>query len=75
MREGKGEKLQRGREANHERLLRTENKARVDGRWGEMGKLVMGIEEGTCWDEHWVLYGSDESTLEAKSTLYTVYVS
>ena len=18
----------------------------------------MGIEEGTCWDEHWVLYGS-----------------
>ena len=19
---------------------------------------MMGIEEGTCWDEHWVLYGS-----------------
>ena len=18
----------------------------------------MGIEEGTCWDEHWVFYGS-----------------
>ena len=18
----------------------------------------MGIEEGTCWDEHWVLYGN-----------------
>ena len=19
---------------------------------------MMGIEEGTCWDEHWVLYGN-----------------
>ena len=55
MGEGKGEKkLQRGREANHKRLLRTENKPRVDG---ERGKQVMGREEGTCWDEHWVLYG------------------
>ena len=29
-------------------------------------------EEGTCWDEHWVLYVSDESwesTPKAKSTL------
>ena len=24
----------------------------------ERGKRVMGIEEGTCWDEHWVLYGN-----------------
>ena len=33
----------------------------------------MGIEEGTCWDEHWVLYVSNESwesTPEAKSTVY-----
>ena len=33
----------------------------------------MGIEEGTCWDEHWVFYGSDESlgsTLETNTTLY-----
>ena len=22
----------------------------------ERRKWVMGIEEGTCWDEHWVLY-------------------
>ena len=22
---------------------------------------MMGIEEGTCWGEHWVLYVSDES--------------
>ena len=45
---------------------------------GEWGKWVMGIEEGTWWDEHWVLYVSNESqvsTPEAKSTLYTLYVS
>ena len=24
----------------------------------ERGKQVLGIEEGTCWDEHWVLYVS-----------------
>ena len=42
------------------------------GGWG------MGIEEGTCWDEHWVSYVSDEpleSTPKTKSTLYTLYVS
>ena len=45
---------------------------------GERGKWVMGIEEDTCWDEHWVLYVSGESwesTLKTKSTLYTLYVS
>ena len=25
---------------------------------GGSGEWVMGIEEGTCWDEHWVLYGN-----------------
>ena len=37
------------------------------------GKWVMGTEEGTCWDERWVLYVRDESlgsTPEAKTTLY-----
>ena len=24
-------------------------------------RWVMGIKEGTCWEEHWVLYVSDES--------------
>ena len=36
--EGRGrgeEKLQRGKEASHKRLLNTENKLRVDGVWGE----------------------------------------
>ena len=28
------------------------------GRGVERGKWVMGIEEGTCWNEHWVLYVS-----------------
>ena len=37
------------------------------------GKWVMGLKEGTCWDEHWVLYVSDESlnsTPETNSILY-----
>ena len=56
---GRGrKKLQRAKEANHKRLLTTENKLRVDGRMGERGKWVMGVEEGTCWDEHWVLDGN-----------------
>ena len=44
---------------------------------GERGEWVMGIEEDTCWDEHWVLYISNESwesTPKTKSTLYTLYV-
>ena len=27
-------------------------------RVGGSGEWVMGIEEGTFWDEHWVLYGN-----------------
>ena len=47
-----GEKIQRGREANHKRLLNTENKLKVDEGMRERGQWVMGIEEGTGWDEH-----------------------
>ena len=64
------------REAKPKRVLNTEKNRRVDG--GEGGKWVMGIEEGTCWDEHRVLYVSDESwesIPQANSTLYTLYVS
>ena len=25
---------------------------------GGRGGWVMGVEEGTCWDKHWVLYGN-----------------
>ena len=59
-------------EANHKTLLNTEDKLRVDGGARERGKWVMGTEEGTCWDEHWVLYVNDEpweSTPQTKSTL------
>ena len=47
---------------------------------GERGKWVMGIDEGTCWDEHWVLYVRDESwestpKTNNNNTLYTLYVS
>ena len=45
---------------------------------GKRGKWVMGIEEGTCSEKHWVLYISDEpreSTPKTKSTLYKLYVS
>ena len=58
--QGEVEGSYRGREANHKRLLNTKNKLRVDGGWwiGESAHRLMGIEEGTCWDEHWVLYGN-----------------
>ena len=35
-------KLQRGKEANHKRLLNTENKLRVDGGLGREGKVGDG---------------------------------
>ena len=60
-RRGKNSYKYRRKEANHKRLLNTENNLRVDGRGlgsRERGVWVMGTEEGTCWDEHWVLYGN-----------------
>ena len=55
-----GEKIEQKGRQTHKRPLNTESKLRVDGGGGR-GKWVMGIEEGTCWDGHWVLYVSDES--------------
>ena len=46
MGEGKEKKKERGWEPNHKRLLKTENKLRVDGEVGGRGGYVMGIEEG-----------------------------
>ena len=39
---------------------------------GEWVKWMMDIKEGTCWDEHWVSYVTDESlgSTETKTTLY-----
>ena len=54
---------QKKREANRKRLLTLENKLKVAE--GEVGgawvKWVMGIKEGTCWDEYWLLYVTDKS--------------
>ena len=54
---GGGEKLQRGKEANHKRLLKTENKLRVDGEWegGEGGSWALrrapvGRSPGCCME-------------------------
>ena len=41
---------------------------------GGWAKRVMGIKEGTCWDEHWGLYISDES-LNSPETNTTRYVN
>ena len=43
---------------------------------GGRGKLVMGIEEGTCWDEHWVLYGNqfdNKFHILKKNKLWFIY--
>ena len=42
---------------------------------GGWARRVMGIEEGTCWDEHWVLHVSDEPLNSTPDTMITVYVN
>ena len=39
-----------------------------------MRKWVMDIMEGTCWDEHWVLYVSDESLNSTPEAIIILYV-
>ena len=41
----------------------------MGGGWAKWG---MGIKEGTCWEEHWVLYVSDGSlgSTETNTPLY-----
>ena len=46
------------------------------GWWvGVWARWVMGIKEGSCWDEHWVLYVSDESLGSAPETNTTLHVN
>ena len=54
-----------------------ENKLRVDGgRWvGGWARRVMGRKEGTCCDEHSVLYVSDESLNSTPETFIALYVN
>ena len=35
----------------------------------------MDIKEGTCYDEHWVLYVSDESLNSTSETNIALYVN
>ena len=37
--------------------------------------MVMGIKEGTCWDEYWVLYVSAESLGSTPETSTILYVN
>ena len=59
------------------RLLTIENKLRGAGEelGGEWARCVMGIKEGTCSDEHWVLYVNDESLNSTCETNVTLYVN
>ena len=38
-------------------------------------KWVMDTKEGICWDEHWVLYVSDESLSSTPETIITLYAN
>ena len=42
---------------------------------GGWPKWVMGNKEGICYDEHWVLYVSDESLNSNPETNIALYVS
>ena len=42
---------------------------------GGWAKWVMGIKEGTSWDEHWVLYVSDESLNSTPEIIITLYAN
>lgn len=42
---------------------------------GEWAKWVMGIKEGTFWDEHWMLCVSDESLNSTSENTITLYVN
>ena len=59
-------------ETNHKRLLNTENKLRVSGEVLDRG---MSIKEGASWDEHWLLYISDESPNSIPEIIITLYIN
>ena len=42
---------------------------------GTEDRWLMGTKEGTCWDEHCVLYLSDESPGSTPETNTTWYVN
>ena len=44
----------------------------MGGRWA---RCVMGINEGTCYDKHWVLHVNDESLTSTPETNIALYVN
>ena len=42
---------------------------------GAWARWVMGIEEGTCCDEHWVLHISDEPMKSIPETSIVLYAN
>ena len=65
---GKREKKRREEESetSHKRHLRRETKSE---RWGGgWARQVMGIKEGICCNEQWVLYVTDESLTSTPET-------
>ena len=42
--------------------------------WG-MGQMGDGIKEGSCYDDHWVLYRNDKSLNSTPETNITPYVN
>ena len=43
--------------------------------WGGWATWVMGTEEDTCWDEHWVSYVSGESLNSTPEIIIGLYVN
>ena len=74
-REGKLNGKKSERETSHERIWTLGNKLRVTegmgvGGWGDQ---VMGIKEGICWEDHWVLYATNRSLNPTSKTNDVLY--
>ena len=74
---GREEKLKEGKSERETNLVTLDSGNQIDGYRregvGVWGSLVVGIEEGTCCDNHWVLYTNNESwntTSKTKDVLY-----
>ena len=63
---------QRGRQTMRDSGKQTEGYRREGlGGWGSW---LMGIKECKCWDEHWVLYTTNESLNTTSKTNDVLYV-
>ena len=66
----------RDRGKPYETLKYREQTGLLEGKWvGGWTKWVMGIKEGTRWDEYWVSYVSAESVGSTPETNTTLYVN